>query len=264
MLKLLNTAEITKNRRKVMQLEVTGKNVEIAIQNGLLECGMKREDVDVKVLDEGSLFKKAKVILSWGEKEEKVEEIDTKEEQVETSAQPADESKEDEPIEETIQPAEKPKKLVDTSRLQAKVTEFLTGLTKMIDETATVECEAKENELNFSIHGQNLGKLIGFHGDNLSALQMLLSGLKTKGEGAVRIYLDVDGYKANKNQSLIDLANKTADQAVKIERNIHLDPMNAYERRIIHTTIQERDDCTTESTGEGEKRHVVVKPVFKK
>ena len=73
-----------------------------------------------------------------------------------------------------------------------------------------------------------------------------------------------DGYKANRNQALIDLANKTAEQAIKIERNIHLDPMNAYERRIIHTTIQERDDVTTESTGEGEKRHVVVKPIFKK
>ena len=78
------------------------------------------------------------------------------------------------------------------------------------------------------------------------------------------MYLDIAGYKANKNQALIDLANKTADQAVKIERNIHLDPMNAYERRIIHTTIQERSDATTESTGEGEKRHVVVKPIFKK
>ena len=54
-----------------MQLEATGKSVEIAIQNGLLECGMKREEVDVKVIEEGSLFKKAKVLLTWGE--EKVE-----------------------------------------------------------------------------------------------------------------------------------------------------------------------------------------------
>ena len=53
-----------------MQIEATGKNVEIAIQNGLLECGMKREEVEVKVLEEGGLFKKAKVILSWGEKVE--------------------------------------------------------------------------------------------------------------------------------------------------------------------------------------------------
>jgi len=80
----------------------------------------------------------------------------------------------------------------------------------------------------------------------------------------LRLFLDVDGYKASRNQSIIDLANKTAEQAIKIERNIHLDPMNAYERRIVHTTLQEREDVTTESTGEGEKRHVVVKPTFRK
>ena len=74
-----------------MQLEATGKSVEIAIQNGLLECGMKREEVDVKVIEEGGLFKKAKVILTWGEaKEETLEETEveeTKETQVEEIAQ---------------------------------------------------------------------------------------------------------------------------------------------------------------------------------
>ncbi|MBQ8615636.1 MAG: Jag N-terminal domain-containing protein, partial [Clostridia bacterium] len=63
-----------------MQIEATGKSVEIAIQNGLLECGMKREDVNIKVVEEGGLFKKAKVILSWGEQEEAVEVSESKEE----------------------------------------------------------------------------------------------------------------------------------------------------------------------------------------
>ena len=78
------------------------------------------------------------------------------------------------------------------------------------------------------------------------------------------MYLDIDDYKVNRNQTIVDLANKIADQAVKIERNIHMDPMNAYDRRIVHTTLQEREDVTTESTGEGEKRHVVIKPTFKR
>ena len=243
-----------------MQIEATGKTVEIAIQNGLLECGMKREDVDVKIIDNGGLFKKAKVVLIFGEEKEQIKE--TKQEDTEVSTQEVlskeDNSTEDKEI-------EKPKKkIVNTERLEQAGKQFLLGLAKFIDEDATVDVEAKENEILFSIKGQKLGKLIGFKGENLSAIQMLLSGLKAKGEGAVRLYLDIDGYKANKNQALIDLANKTAEQAVKIERNIHLDPMNAYERRIIHTTIQERSDVTTESTGEGEKRHVVVKPIFKR
>lgn len=244
-----------------MQIEATGKSVEIAIQNGLLECGMKREDVNVKVVDEGGLFKKAKVVLSWGETnlEQSTEQT---EKQVEVALeQPTTVEEEVEPKQE---PAEKKRKLVDTTRLQARGTEFLLGLARLVDENATVECTAGENELNFSIRGEKVGKLIGYHGENMQAIQMLLSGVKTKGEGAVRMYLDVDGYKQNRNQSIIDLANKIAEQAIKIERNIHMDPMNAYDRRIVHTTLQGREDVTTESTGEGEKRHVVIKPIFKR
>ena len=242
-----------------MQIEATGKSVEIAIQNGLLECGMKREDVEVKVVEQGGLFKKAKVILTWGEtKQEPVVEEVQEVAEVETTEIVEDAQAED------IVPVEKKKRVVDTTRMQEKGKEFLLGLAKMIDANATVECTANENEVSFSIKGDNLGKLIGYHGENIQALQMLLSGLKTRGEGAIRTYLDVAGYKASRNQTIVELANKIAEQAVKIERNIHMDPMNAYERRIVHTTLQNRDDVTTESTGEGEKRHVVVKPTFRK
>lgn len=248
-----------------MQIEATGKTVEIAIQNGLLECGMKREEVDIKVVEQGGLFKKAKVILSWGETkaapiEEPKEEIiepQASESTVETEVQEAE-------TEEVIAPVEKKRRIVDTARLEAKGKEFLLGLARLIDENATVDVEAGENTVSFSVKGEKVGKLIGYHGENIQALQILLSGLKTKGEGAVRVYLDVDNYKVNRNQTIIDMANRIADQAVKIERNIHLDPMNAYDRRIVHTTLQEREDVTTESTGEGEKRHVVVKPTFKR
>ena len=245
-----------------MQLEATGKSVEIAIQNGLLECGMKREEVNVKVIEEGGLFKKAKVILTWGETEiqEEVEET------VEIQETEQEEVKEEPTAEEVVEVQEevKPKRIVDSTRIQKKGKEFLLGLAKLLDENATCEVSVNENEVSFALHGEKLGKLIGFHGDNLQSLQILLSGLKVKGEGALRLFIDVDGYKANRNQAIIDLANKTAEQAIKIERNIHLDRMNAYERRIVHTTLQEREDVTTESTGEGEKRHVVVKPIFKR
>ena len=247
-----------------MQLEATGKSVEIAIQNGLLECGMKREDVNIKVVEEGGLFKKAKVILSWGEeaKVEKTEE--TVVEEVLTNESETVETISQEEVVNEEQVEVKQKRIVDSTRIQEKGKEFLLGLAKILDENATCEVSVNENEVSFSLHGDKLGKLIGFHGDNLQSLQILLSGLKTRGEGALRLFLDIDGYKASRNQSIIDLANKTAEQAIKIERNIHLDPMNAYERRIVHTTLQERDDVTTESTGEGEKRHVVVKPIFKR
>ena len=243
-----------------MQLEATGKNVELAIQNGLLECGMKREEVEVKVLDNGGLFKKAKVLLIWGEEKQAEPEVEeTQVEEIQEEATEVEKIKE-----EVAEIKEKKVKIVDTTRLQEKGKEFLLGLVKKVDETATVEVEVEENQVTFMVKGENVGKLIGYHGDTLAALQTLVIGFKNRGEWPVRLIVDVDGYKSSKNQILIDLANKTADQAVKIERNIHLDPMNAYERRIIHTTIQQRSDVTTESTGEGEKRHVVVKPIFKR
>lgn len=249
-----------------MQIEATGKSVEIAIQNGLLECGMKREEVEVKVIEQGGLFKKAKVILSWGEKPAEEEIVDEKVEETvvkKTEDNKAVETVEVEKIEET-EVQEKKKRVVDTARLEKRASEFLLGLAKLIDENATIESTTGENEISFSIKGEKLGKLIGYHGENLQSIQLLLGGLKLRSEWPIRMYLDIDGYKASKNQTLEELANKTADQAVKIERNIHLDPMSAYDRRIIHTTLQDREDVTTESTGEGEKRHVVVKPVFKK
>ncbi|MCQ2555727.1 MAG: Jag N-terminal domain-containing protein [Clostridia bacterium] len=279
-----------------MQIEATGKSVDIAIQNGLLECGMKREDVEVKVLEQGGLFKKAKVVLTWGEKP-----VEAKEE-VEEVSEPAVEEVVEETATETVEAEEpkkeevaKPKRIVDTTALEAKAKEFLLGLAKHVDENAEVSSTAGENEITFEmpnikeglikddskfIDSKNISnhgnlivlkddsssdlELIGYHGESLQAIQMLLSGLKGKGEGPVRMYVDVAGYKQNRNQNIIDLANRIAEQAIKIERNIHLDPMNAYDRRIVHTTLQGRDDVTTESTGEGEKRHVVVKPIFKK
>ena len=248
-----------------MQLEATGKSVEIAIQNGLLECGMKREEVEIKVLEEGGLFKKAKVLLTWGETKPKevVEVSETTEEQTETIAEIIEEQIKEE-VAEVVDVVEKKKRIVNTDRLEEKAKEFLLGLAKFIDEKATVSSESKENEISFVVTGENLGKLIGFKGENLHAIQLLLSGLKLRNESVVRMYLDINGYKANKNQNIIDLANKVAEQAIKIERNIHLDPMSAYDRRIVHTTLQDREDVTTESTGEGEKRHVVIKPIFKK
>lgn len=247
-----------------MQIEATGQSVEIAIQNGLLECGLKREEVEIKVLEQGRLFKKAKVQLSWGE--EKVEQIEEKQTEQQTYLAPTADLSDVEQVETVGEVAaeEKKKRVVDSTRIQRVGKEFLLGLACMFDENATCDVQVNDNELTFSLHGEKLGKLIGYHGDNLQALQIILGGIKIKGEGALRLFLDIDGYKSSRNQTLVDLANKTAEHAIKIERNIHLDPMSAYERRIIHTTLQNREDVVTESTGEGEKRHVVVKPTFNK
>lgn len=260
----------------------TGKNVDIAISTGLNIIGKNREDVDIKILEQGGLFKKAKVVLVY-EKEEIVEtEQETKEEiniievveknvdsvveESETEVEELEESKiveetKTEDVEEQQEEAteEKVKKVVDSTRLKNRVTEFLTEFLQKANVDASVTVEEKENELNFSINGENVGKLIGYRGEALNSLQFLLGNLKESGEGKIRIYLDISGYKSKREETLVDLANKMADKAEEIERNVHLDPMNAYERRVIHTALQNRELVETESTGEGNKRHVVIK-----
>lgn len=261
------------------ELEVVGKNVDQAIKNGLLQLGKSREDVDIKILETGGLFKKAKVVLIY-EEENHDEEVATlplfDSEPVETAVESEKvqenettpvETKEvtEQTVEQTVEEneistkEEKQPKIVDCSRLKSGVVEFLNQLMQQFEVDGKVEVEEGKNELKFKILGENIGKLIGYRGETLNAIQYLLGGLKVAGEGKIRLYLDIEGYKEKRAQTLIDLANKMADKAEEIERNVHLDPMTPYERRIVHTTLQNRTLVETESTGEGIKRHVVIK-----
>ena len=131
-----------------MQIEATGKSVEIAIQNGLLECGMKREEVNVKILEEGSLFKKAKVILTWGEDSVEEPKEDVKEELIEKTETIEEVN---ESIEETVEEekVEKKKRIFDTTRIQEKGKEFFHG-----HETKTWHCHFSLLQSGFSYFGR--------------------------------------------------------------------------------------------------------------
>jgi spoIIIJ-associated protein len=259
-----------------------GKNVDIAIDDGLMTLGLTREDVDIKILETGGLFKKAKVCLMYEEKREEVEEIksipveevvsiqheekipqELEEVKVETEVldevKPFDVEKVEEiKIEPTIK-QEVVREIKSPDELIDRVKTFLVNLANNMKMEVSVDCEINNTDLNFNVTGANVGKLIGFRGDTLNAIQTLLGGLKRAGEGRYRLYLDVEGYKKGREQTLVDLANRMADKAEEIERNVHLDPMSAYERRIIHSALQSRTLVETESMGEGDNRHVVIK-----
>lgn len=255
-----------------------GKNVDIAIEEGLKALKLNREDVDIKILETGGLFKKAKVCLQYEEKqnfvpESKVVEVETTKldkieqpqleriekvvvESVSSAKEDKGECLENSKTETVVK---QEKSTITPDKLKERVEIFLLELAKKMKIEISVQCEIKDNDLNFAIFGQNVGKLIGYRGETLNALQTLLGGLKRGGEGRFRIYLDIENYKKAREQTIVDLANKMADKAEEIERNIHLEPMTAYERRIVHSTLQNRELVETESMGEGEKRHVVIK-----
>lgn len=251
-----------------------GKNVDVAINDGLMTLGLSREDVDIKILETGGLFKKAKVCLMYEEKVNIVpqEEVKPVEEEVVTETvveQPVEventEVVEESVVEEVKQVEEVEieekvsKPMVSSDALVERVKNFLVQLAQKMKANVTVECEIKDNDLNFSISGDNVGKMIGYRGETMSAIQTLLGSLKQAGEGRYRVYIDIANYKKEREQTIVDLANRMADKAEEIERNVHLDPMSAYERRIVHSALQGRELVETESMGEGEKRHVVIK-----
>ena len=137
--------------------------------------------------------------------------------------------------------------------------EFLDGLFDLLKVPAQAEYTEVDDKIIINVITTASSQLIGYRGDTLNAIQTILGGLKRAGEGRYRVYLDVGNYKKDREQSIVDLANKMADKAEEIERNVHLDPLNPYERRIVHSALQGRELVETESMGEGEKRHVVIK-----
>ncbi len=239
------------------ELEIVAKNVETAIQQGLLQLGLEREDVTIRIKDAGGMFKKAKVVLEYEDKtapvvEETVEEV-----------KPVVEEKTAEPVApKKIEKQEKVKKekTYSTERnqlLEDFLTEYIEGLCKRVGTTYEVEYSYTPNGLLVNLLGSEMGKLIGYRGEGMSSLQHILNSLASKQEFDTHIILDIEGYKARREQALINLAKKTANKALISHKNIAIEPMNSYERRIIHSAVAGMDGITTESTGEGRNRHVV-------
>lgn len=120
----------------------------------------------------------------------------------------------------------------------------------------------EENGAALNLTGEGLGAVIGRRGETLSALQYLVSlAANNSDDDYFRITINIGNYREKMESSLINLAKKTALRSVKINKNLALDPMNPYERRIIHTAVQEIEGATSWSVGEGSKRHVVIGPV---
>lgn len=260
------------------QYEVSAKNIESAIQQGLLELGLEREEVDIKIIDAGGMFKKAKVILEYEPKVE--EQVQVEEQPVEIKTEDKVENKKESKKVEKKQPVlnddkkeektedEKPENVIKqrtfkpvekSHEVETAVTEFLDGLMLAMKVNGKVVLEYSESALNCQVVGENVGKLIGFRGETLNAIQQILSNLSKCSKNRTRIIFDVENYRQKRERTLIDLGIRMAKKAKFTHKNVHLDPMTPYERRIVHTALQEVEDIETESYGEGDRRHIVIK-----
>jgi len=140
------------------------------------------------------------------------------------------------------------------------INEFLTRIAGFMDISLTNKIEEKDGRISVNMEGNDMGLLIGYRGETLEALQTILGVVANKGsEEYVRIDLDAENYREKRKETLKNLASKKAYEAVKYNKNITLEPMNAYERRIIHMALQENDKVTTYSIGEEPYRKIVIK-----
>ena len=153
-----------------------------------------------------------------------------------------------------------PAEQADRATAAGKAQEFLQELTKLMGVNVSVAVATDdEGNVKVNMEGDTLGILIGRRGETLDALQYLTSLQVNKGQNDyTRVTLDTENYRAKREEALIRLANRMANRAQKTGRKVAMEPMNPYERRILHSALQNNPNVSTHSEGEEPNRHVVI------
>ena len=212
-----------------------GKTTAEAIEKGLKELKLPRELVEIKVIEENkkSFFdilapKIVKVELK--EKEAKMPE----EYEIETTEEELENSKKD-------------------------IEKFLKELTEKLPDGTTYSVEIKEKRILVNINGEKIGNLIGYRGEVLYAIENILKAIANKkSENRVIVRLDIENYKEKRVKALEEFASKKARIVEKTGKMITLEPMQAYERKVIHSALQNNPNVETRSIGQEPKRRIVI------
>jgi spoIIIJ-associated protein len=200
-------------------IEVSGKSEEEAIQSALLQLGLGRDEVSVEILE------RAKAGFLGLKSNPALVRVS-----------------------------------YESNESQAeRVGKFLKGLFSRMGVNANPEIKEADGIISVNLTGEDPGALIGRRGETLDAIQHLTNYVVNRGAtGRVRVNIDTENYRERRNEALERLAEKVAAKVVKYRRNMTLEPMNSYERHIIHTALQEVENVTTYSVGTEPNRRVVV------
>ncbi len=234
--------------------EFKASNVESAKKKGLESLGLSEEQVDIEVVATGGIFAKAVVRITPKENELENEQI------VESAV-----VEEAAPIKKSEVKVEEEQETVSYETLKEKLEEgkaFFGGLLKAAGGSDNFEAKIRDGELCYYIGGEDAKRFIGYKGETLEAVQVLVSHfINQKNEGPhISVIVDADFYRERRKKTLVAMARRLATQAFKTHKEIALEHMNSYERRIIHTALQNSYEAETRSEGEGSERHVVIVP----
>ena len=218
-----------------------GKTTNEAIEKGLKELRVSKDKVEIKVLEneeKRSFFsiltpRVVKVEMKLKEEVHEKKEIKTKK-IIELSKE-------------------------EQNKAEENVKTFMEELLKELPEETKYNIIKNEQGLNIEILNKNLGFLIGYRGETLYAFQNILSAIAGKRiDKKVRVILDIEGYKEKREKTLEELAQKVAKTVIRTRKPVKLEPMQAYERKIIHSALQQNSKVETESIGEEPNRRIVV------
>lgn len=243
--------------------EFRGKTTDDAIANALAELGLEREDISVEIVERGKSgflgigATDAVVSVSYEGPDDEPAPV---EEPVRTEVPKGEARKAEAPKAEPV-PAAAPKKTRRAEGAQAEQTEkFLTGLLEHMGVQADIEITPRKGGgLDVSLTGSGIGAVIGRRGETLDAIQHLTNYAVNRGSDKhSHISVDAENYRAKREEALVRFAEKMAAKAIKYKRSMALEPMNSYERHVIHAALQDYEGVTTSSTGTEPNRRVVV------
>ncbi len=228
-------------------VEFTGKTVEEAIEKGLKELGVTEENADIRVLEEGKkkLFNAIKARVEIAVKTSDTEETECslkteKTEQIKAVSAPV---------------------LSENATDGERTVAFLEGLFELLHITACTELVSEGEKVEINVTAANTTSIIGKHGAMLDAIQTLAGAVANTGrEEYKRVVVDCENYRENRENTLQTLAENLAQKAIRIGKKVQLEPMNPYERRIIHAALSQREGVKTESEGKEPNRYIVIIP----
>lgn len=255
----------------------TGKTVDEAVREALNELNITRDNAEIEVLDEGQkgflglIGSKDATVKVWPKVDETksiLNEIFNEEIEAETSQEVVQNTDdelefEDEEVSTDEVHMEEAIKTLDeeNEEILSAAREFLGKILETLELDNIVEMELEDNTLNVNVNGDEnrLGILIGKRGVTLDSIQYILNLIVNKKSSRyIRVNLDSSGYRDKRKKTLENLAGKMANKVLKSGRSIKLEPMNSYERKIIHTALQDFEGVLTHSEGKDPFRKVVI------
>lgn len=256
-------------------IEVSGKNVDEALTNALIKLETTSDKVEYEVIEKGSAgflgMGRKLAVIKVRKKEDKPIEANVKAKETETQ-KVADSSVSYEPVKSVDNNEikddshEQPKKtskyttVMPNEEVERRITTFLGDMFKAMNLEVKIDVKFDDPDcVNVELSGPNMGVLIGKRGQTLDSIQYLTSLVVNKGKDKyVRIKVDTEDYRNRRKETLESLAKNIAYKVKRSRKPVSLEPMNPYERRIIHSTLQNDKFVSTRSEGEEPFRHVVV------